>query len=59
MDVLQSFFCSLFTLGDPSAASVSFPIALEFGAVLAGAVSGAWILSECAFLPGPVHWAAV
>lgn len=45
MDVLQSFFCSLFTLGDPSAASVSFPIALEFGAVLAGAVSGA--LTAC------------
>ena len=45
MDVLQSFFSSLFTLGDPSAASVSFPIVLEFGAVLAGAVSGA--LTAC------------
>ena len=45
MDVLQAFFSSLFTLGDPSTASVSFPIALEFGAVLAGAVSGA--LTAC------------
>ena len=45
MDALQAFFSSLFTLGDPSTASVSFPIALEFGAVLAGAVSGA--LTAC------------
>ena len=41
MEALQPLFSSLFTLGDPSATSVSIPLALEFGAVLAGAVSGA------------------
>lgn len=45
MDVLTSFFSSLFTLGDPSASGVSIPLVLEFGAVLAGAVSGA--LTAC------------
>lgn len=41
MDALCSFFSSLFTLGDPSASGVSIPLVLEFGAVLAGAISGA------------------
>ncbi len=41
MEFVQSFLSTLFSLGDPSASSVSIPTALEFAAVLAGAVSGA------------------
>ena len=41
MEFFQTFLTSLFSLGDPSASSVSIPTALEFAAVLAGAVSGA------------------